>query len=193
MLFAILLVLVTAECGFELTFLCIDNQQVFLQQHAAVFIPASSGKTVGLGHLPSQIHIESNSNVNVCTVLYLKAYLWHTEPFRKESNGSWMSFMFTDNNRQHMPACAKVIFLVKGKFYTLLRYSLGCCGICGFCSLCLPDFHPHAGDRARVSNLARQQFLKYITTRNWHQSLLQFAVLGLSKKAFCLKVSNIEF
>ena len=35
-----------------------------------------------------QIHIESHSNVNLCPVFYLKAYLRHTESFRKKPDGS---------------------------------------------------------------------------------------------------------
>ena len=59
----------------HLTLLCVDNQHFFLQHHAAIFVPLSGGKTDRLGHLPPQIHIESHSNVNLCPVFYLKAYL----------------------------------------------------------------------------------------------------------------------
>ena len=37
-----------------------------------------------LGHLPPQIHIDSQSNVNICPVFYLKASLHFTEPVRKK-------------------------------------------------------------------------------------------------------------
>ena len=66
---ATLIALVTAKCCFDLTLLlCIDNQHLFLQHHTAIFIPLSSGKTDCLGHLPPQIHIEPQSNVNLCPV-----------------------------------------------------------------------------------------------------------------------------
>ena len=47
-----------------------------------------------LGHLPPQIHIESHSNVNLCPVFYLKAYLRCTEPFRKKPDGSHVTSLF---------------------------------------------------------------------------------------------------
>ena len=76
---ATLLVLVTAKHCSDLTLLCIDNQHLFLQCNAAIFIPMSGGKTHCLGHLSSQIHIESNTNVNLFPFFYLKAYLRCTE------------------------------------------------------------------------------------------------------------------
>ena len=65
---ATLLALVTAKCCFDLTLLCIGNQHLFLQHHAAIFIPMSGGKTDHLHHLPPQIHIESHTSVNLCPV-----------------------------------------------------------------------------------------------------------------------------
>ena len=65
---ATLLPLVTAKHCSDLTLLCVDNQHLFLQHHAAIFVPLSGGKTDCLGHLPPQIHIESHSNVNLCPV-----------------------------------------------------------------------------------------------------------------------------
>ena len=62
---ATLLALVTAKCFSDLTLLCVDNQHLFLQCNAAIFIPLSGGKTDHLGHLPPQVHIESHSNVNL--------------------------------------------------------------------------------------------------------------------------------
>ena len=52
----------------DLTLLCIDNQHLFLQHHATIFIPISGSHTYCLGHLLLQIHIESHSNVNLCPV-----------------------------------------------------------------------------------------------------------------------------
>ena len=49
---ATLLALVTAKNCSGLTLLCVDNQYLFLQHNAAIFIPQSGGKTDHLGHLP---------------------------------------------------------------------------------------------------------------------------------------------
>ena len=104
-----LLALVTAKHCSDLTLLCVDNEHLFLQCHAAIFVPLSGGKTDHLGHLSPQICIESYSRVNLCPVFYLKAYLRHTESFRKKSDGSQVTSLFLGNNRQHWPVCAKTI------------------------------------------------------------------------------------
>ena len=91
---ATLLALVTAKLYSDLMLLCIDNQQLFHQCHAAIFIPLSGGRTDHLGHLPHQICIESHTNVNFCPVFYLKAYLRHTEPFRMKPDGSHVTSLF---------------------------------------------------------------------------------------------------
>ena len=103
------LALFTAKCCSDLTLLCIDNQHLFLQHHAAIFIPMSGGKTDHLGHLPPQICIESHSSVNLCPVFYLKAYLKCTEQFRVKPDGWHVASIFWGNNRQHRPLCAKSI------------------------------------------------------------------------------------
>ena len=46
------LALVTVKCCSDRTLLCPDNQHLFLQPHAAIFIPLSDGKTDPLGYLP---------------------------------------------------------------------------------------------------------------------------------------------
>ena len=51
---ATLLALVTAKHCSDLTLLCVDKQHLFLQHHAAIFIPLSGGKTDCPGHLPPQ-------------------------------------------------------------------------------------------------------------------------------------------
>ena len=91
---ATLLALVTTKHCSDLTFICIDNQYPFLQRHAAIFIPMSGGKTHQPGHLPPQICIESHTNVNLCPVFYLKAYLRHTEQFRMKPDGSYVTSLF---------------------------------------------------------------------------------------------------
>ena len=65
---ATLLALVTSKHCSDLTLLYVDNQQLFLQHHAAIFVPLFGGKTDRPDHLPPQIHIESHSNVNLCPV-----------------------------------------------------------------------------------------------------------------------------
>ena len=68
---ATILALVTAKHCSDLTLLCIDNQHLFLQCNAAIFIPFSGSKTDHLGHLPLQIHIDSHTNVNLCSVFFI--------------------------------------------------------------------------------------------------------------------------
>ena len=91
---ATLLTLVMAKHCSDLTLLCVDNQHLFLQHHAAIFIPLSGGKTDHPGHLPPQICIESHFNVNLCPVFYLKAYLRHTESFRMNARWILCDFSF---------------------------------------------------------------------------------------------------
>ena len=67
---ATLLALVIVKHYSDLTLLCTNNQHLFLQHHAAIFIPMSGGKTDCLDHLPPQIHIESHSSVNLCPFLF---------------------------------------------------------------------------------------------------------------------------
>ena len=102
---ATLLALVTAKHCSDLTLLCVGNQHRFLQCNSAIFIPMSGGKTDHLGHLPPQVHIESHSNVNLCPVFYLKAYLRCTESFRMKPDGSCVTSLFLGNSRQHWPVC----------------------------------------------------------------------------------------
>ena len=100
---ATLLALVTAKHCSDLTLLYVDNQHLFLQHHAAIFLPLSGGKTDCPGHLPPQIHIESHSNCNLCPVFYLKAYLKCAESFKMKPDGSHVTSLFLGNNRQHRP------------------------------------------------------------------------------------------
>ena len=105
-----LLALVTAKHCSDLTLLHIANQHLFLQHHAAIFIPLYGGKRDRPGHLPPQICIESHTNVNLCPVFFhLKAYLRCTEPFRTKPDGSCVTSLFWGNNRQHRLVSAKTI------------------------------------------------------------------------------------
>ena len=135
---ATLLALVTAKCCSDLNLLCIDNQHLSLQPYVAIFIPLSGGKTDHPGHLPSQIHIESHSNVNLCPVFYLKAYLRCAEPFRKKSDGSCVTSHFLGNNRQHRPVCAKTISSWVRKVLCVAKVHISPGSLwrgCRFCSL----------------------------------------------------------
>ena len=184
---ATLLALVTAKCCSDLTLLCIDNQHLFLQHSAAIFIPMSGGKTYHLGHLPPQICIESHSNVNLFPVFYLKAYLRCTELFRMKPDGSHVTSIFLGNNRQHWPVCAKTIsswvrkVLCVAKAYVsgLLRGFAASAALAAGVSLVTIL---QAGDWARVSTPARYYFSTYITTMDQHQDSMQHAVLGLSEQ-----------
>ena len=55
----------TKHCS-DLALLYIDNQHIFLENHAAIFMSSSGGKTNQLDHFPPQVHIDSHSNVNLC-------------------------------------------------------------------------------------------------------------------------------
>ena len=168
---ATLLALVTAKCCSELTLLCIDNQHLFLQHHAAIFIPLSGGKTDHLGPLPPQICIESHFSVNLCPVFYLKVYLRCTEPFRMKPDELHVTFLFLGNNRQHI--CPQV----------LSRASVALVAGVSLVSIL------QAGDWAGVSTLARNYFspllLLWIGTRTLHSmpcwALVSRSFLGKSQ------------
>ena len=74
--------------------------------------PMSGGKTDHPGHLLPHICMESHTNVNLCPVFYLKAYLRHTEPFRMKPAGSCVTSLFWVTIRQHGPVFAKTIFFL---------------------------------------------------------------------------------
>ena len=95
---ATLLALVTAKHCNDLTLLHFDNQHQFPQHHYTIFIPASDGKMDLPGHDQHQILIESYSNVSLCPVFHLKAYLCCTEPFTENLDGSYVSCLFLSNN-----------------------------------------------------------------------------------------------
>ena len=69
-----------------------------------------------MGHLPSQIHIESHSNINHYPVFYFKANLKHTEPFRKKPHGSHVTSLFWGNFRCTDQSVLKPFLLGYGKF-----------------------------------------------------------------------------
>ena len=141
---ATLLALVTAKCCSDLTLLCVDNQHLFLQCNAAIFVPLAGGKTDHLGHLPPQICIESHSNVHLCPIFYMKAYFRCTESFRMKPDGSHVTSLFWGNNRQHQPVCAKTISSWVRKVLDVAKahMSLGHCCFCSLSSWCFSGDHP---------------------------------------------------
>ena len=166
---ATLLVLVTVKHCSDLT-LCIDNQHLFLQHYTAIFIPLSGGKTDHLGHLSPQIRIEFHTNVNLCPIFYLEAYLRHTEPFRMKPDGSHVTSLFWVTIGSTDWSVLKP-FLGQGKFFVLLKhmspgslYGAAALTVC-VSLVCIL----HAGDWARVSTLSRHYFpltlLLWIGTR----------------------------
>ena len=101
-------------------------------------------------------------------MLYLKAYLWHTEPFRKKSNGSWVSFGFLDNYRLQMAVCVKMISWVRnvlsiarahmslGTFWVAVLVAVLAAGVVLMSIL-------QAYDRAKVTIPAGDCFSTYIS------------------------------
>ena len=94
------------------------------------------------------MYINTHSNLNLYPAFYLKAYLCHTAPFEKRSDGSCVASLFLGNNRQHMPVCAKIMsswvrnIECIAKAHMSLGTLLGCCGICSTGSWSFPGVHP---------------------------------------------------
>ena len=147
----------------------------------------SGGKTDCLGHLPPQIHTESHSNVNLCPVFYLKAYLRHTESFRSKPDGSCVTSLFLGNNRQHWPVCAKTIsswvrkVLCVAKAYMSPGSLWGVAASAALAAVVSLVTILQVDDSPRVSTPARHYFSSYITTMDQCQVSMQCAVLGLSE------------
>ena len=115
---------------------------------------------------------------------YLKAYLRHTESFRKTPDGSCVTSFFLGNNRQHKPVCAKTISFRVRKVLCVAKahMSLGCLeGVAASAAGVSLVSILQAGDWTRVSLPAKHYFSTYITTMGWHQDSVQCAVLGLSE------------
>ena len=184
---ATLFALVTVKHCSDLTLLGIDNQHLFLQHRAAIFIPLPGGKTDSPGHLPPQIHIESHSNVNLCPVFYLKAYLRHTEPFRMKPDGSHVTSFLGGNNRQHRPVCAKTIsswvrkVLCVAKVHMSLGSLWGTAASAALVAGVSLVSILQAGDWVDVSTPARHYFSSNITAMDQHQDPVQHAMLDLSE------------
>ena len=118
----ILAPVITKFCSY-LTLLHTENQQFFFSIMQLFLFLILGDKIDQLGHLPPEICFDSHSNVNFCPIFYLKGYLHHTKPFRKTSDGPYVSSPFLGDN---MPGCAKMIsswgrkILVIAKAYMFL-------------------------------------------------------------------------
>ena len=72
---ATLLALVTVNCCSDLTLLCMDNQHLFLQHHAAIFNLMSDGKTDHWCHLPPQI-VLSLTQMLIFALFFIWRLIW---------------------------------------------------------------------------------------------------------------------
>ena len=179
---ATLLALVTAKHCSDLTLLCVDNQHRFLQHNAAIFILWSGGKTDHLDHLLPQVHIESHSNVNLCPVFYLKAYLRCTESFRVKPDGSCVTSLFLVTIGS-IGLSAKTISSWVRKVLSVDKAHVSelSLGVAAFAALAAGASLVsilQVGDWTRVSTPARHYFSTYITTTDWHQDSVQCAVVA---------------
>ena len=117
-----------------------------------------------MGHLPLQICIESHSNIMHCYVMYLKAYIWHTEPFKKKLEGPWVFSLFLGYKGQHLTVCAKMISSWVRKVLSISRTqrSMGTfLGVLACVALATGIYLVsilQVGDWARVPTLAKQYF-----------------------------------
>ena len=139
-----------------------------------------------LGHTHLQLHIESHSNVNLCPVFYLKAYLHHTKLWKK-LEGSRVYSLFLGNNRQHMLVCAKKISSWVRKVLDIAKAHMSPTTFWGVevsaalvVSVSMVSIL-QSSNCARVSTPARHYLSTYITTTDEHQACIQFSVLGHSE------------
>ena len=135
--------------------------------------------------LPPLIYIEFHSNVNLCPVLSLKAYVCHTEPFWKKLDGSRVCFLFLSNNKQNMPICATVSSRVTNVLDIERHASLGTINGAAVLAALVASVSQvsilQIGDFAWVSTTARHYFSHCIITIDQHQDSIQWAFLGLSE------------
>ena len=116
-------------------------------------------------------------------LFYLKAYLRCTEPFRMKLDGSYMTYHFLGNNRQHRPVCAKTISSWVRKVLCVAKVHMSSGTLWGSAALAAGVFLVtilKAGEWAKVFTQAGHYFSSYISTTDWHQDSVQHAVLGLS-------------
>ena len=139
------------------------------------------------GYRSSQTNVESHSNINLCLMFYLKAYLPHIASVRKTSNGSLVSSLFIGNNRQHIPVFEKMIFSWIPMVFSIAKVHMPFSNLWGMAvSAALAAGASlvsilESRDFARISTSARHYISIYITTTDWHLDLTQHAVLGFSE------------
>ena len=96
---------------------------------AGIFVVAFSGKMDQPINLLPQICIVSHCSVDLCSVFYLKASLWHYEPFRKMLGGSQVFFMVLGYSLQHMSLFVKMISSWLRNFLHIAKAHLSLCTV----------------------------------------------------------------
>ena len=129
------------ECCSDLA-LCINYGHLFLHLDTAIF-PVSGVKTDQPRNLPPEIYNELHVDFSLHPLVYMKAYFWHTELFKKKSDGSQVSSLFLDNNRQHIMVCGNTISSRVRNILSFAKIHMSV-GSCGFDSWCLPGIYPIA-------------------------------------------------
>ena len=100
---------------------------LFSKPSYCYFAPASGALMDWVDHLSPQIHIESHSIVNLCLAFHLETSLftlyWASW---KNLDGSQVSFLFTGNDRKHIPGLMSSSWVLEAElFLKLLEPSVG--------------------------------------------------------------------
>ena len=127
-----------------------------------------------LGNLTTQICIESNSNVNLCLVFYLKVFLLFTQPFKKEADVSGVSFLFVGNNLSHITVLPNW-FLESEKFWVLLKFIWLWWLLSSWCPSCRLVIWP--GFPFQLDTIFLCRSLQQVETRN-RLSMLSWAIVS---------------
>ena len=104
-----LFVLVTGKYCSDLILPHIDNQNLFLQHDVLFIFLFLVVRWIDQVILNLMYLLKLVPVLMITLYLYLKAYLFSTVHFRKKLDGFCVTSLLLDNNRQHMPVCAKMI------------------------------------------------------------------------------------
>ena len=185
---ATLLALLTAKQCSDLTLLCVGNQHLFFSIMLQLSFPYLLARRINQVIILLRFTWVSFLCYSLPCFLFEGLFeLRHTEPFRKKPDGSHVTSLFLVNNRQHRLACAKTIsscvrkVLCVAKAHMSLGSLLGTTASAALAAGVSLVSILKVGDWARISTPARQYFSTYITTMDWHQDSVQYAVLGLSE------------
>ena len=133
----------------------------FFSIHAAIFCSLVWWQDRSSGSIfPLRFILSLTPSVNLCPVFYLKAYLRHTESFRKKSDGSRVTFLFWVTIGSISLSVLKPFLPWVWKVLSVAKAHTS------------PD---------SLGVVARHYFSTYITTMDQHQDSMQHAVLGLSE------------